>query len=312
MQTHSTQQPGQGQMTRKSLLIIQHGHGPHREINDSERINYSDIFRSTCLLEQFRGHHVTWITNMAAEDLFLENHLIDQLILADHPIQLPSETIHHYDVVINLESEPIWSRWARKLPAAHRYGFLRPDTFANPDSSSFQNTLYNLIGRPWTGQKYVLGYKPRGELIHDMGINQFVAPGLIHDPWEQKSWQSLYQRCRSEHDISWPRAIDGIREYIEWIASCRVIVTGQNLGLHLALALDKKVVLLRNRNDSDLVYLYGQGIKLASYCGPQNDPSFTETIPVNVVVEAVTNQIHNLSDVEQSELSDSVKSKLRV
>jgi len=301
---------------KTSVLIIQHGHGQNRSKNDSERIKYCDIFRSTCLLEQFRGYHVTWITDRAAEDLFLDNHLIDQLILDDHPIHLPPESIRYYDVVINLESEALWCELASKIPAAHRYGFLKTDRNKSVEgqrhgpaglgheSLPFQDALYNLIGQQWAGQHYVLGYQPRSELLYDVGINQFVAPGLTADPWNQRSWQSLYRQLRGDYDVSWPKAIDGIREYIEWLASCRVIVTGQNLGLYLALALKKRVVVLQDQKDSAPLYLYGHGIKLTSFYGSQghrpaglpttDQLTPVETIPVDGVMAGIATQINNV------------------
>ena len=38
--------------------------------------------------------------------------------------------------------------------------------------------------------------------------------------------------------------MDNIEAYIDWINSCRLIVTNDSLGLHIALALGKKVVAL--------------------------------------------------------------------
>lgn len=312
-------------MKKSSVLIIQHGHGQNRTQNNSEWIHYCDIFRSTCLLEQFRGHHVSWITDMAAEDLFLDNHLIDELILADHPIQLPPEAVRHYDVVINLERETLWCEFASKIPAAHRYGFLKTERSKSvsgeklcqeePESESlpFQEILYNLIGQQWGGQHYVLGYRPRCELLYDVGINQFVAPGLTDDSWNQKSWQSLYRKLRTGHDVSWPKAIDGLREYIEWLASCQVIVTGENLGLYLALALKKKVVVLLDRKDSDQIYLYGHGIKLTSFCDTENNqPEAAETITVDMVMEAIATQMNNYLPAVGSVLPARTKSAVRI
>ena len=91
-------------MSRPSVLIIKHGFSETCDHKVSPIVSYGDVFRCTCLLEDLRGHHVTWITAQAAKDLLAENHLIDDLILADSPEQLPAERIRpRYDSIINLE-----------------------------------------------------------------------------------------------------------------------------------------------------------------------------------------------------------------
>lgn len=297
---------------KSTVLIIQHGHGPHRIIGDAEWIHYSDIFRSTCLLEEFRGCHVSWITDMAAEELFLDNHLIDELILADHPVQLSPESVHPYDVVINLEQEEQWRQFAAQIPASHRYGYLNGtigNATADGRPSTFQERVFALIGRQWSGQHYVLGYRPHVETYYEVGLNQFVAPGMGDEAWSKKSWQALYRGLRETHDVSWPKALDSIQDYIDWMASCRVVVTGKNLGLHLALALNKKVVVLMERYDRDRVYLYGNGMKLTAL--PDGAGSL-QAIMVSSVLEVVQQQLEVETKTRELTFESPFKSSARI
>ena len=93
-------------MSRQSILILKHGFSETCDHNVSSIVSYGDVFRCTCLLEDFKGSHVTWITAHGAVDLLAGNHLIDDLILADTPEEIPvDKRKKQYDIVINLEKQ---------------------------------------------------------------------------------------------------------------------------------------------------------------------------------------------------------------
>ena len=50
-----------------------------------------------------------------------------------------------------------------------------------------------------------------------------------------------------------------MEEYFDWINSCRVIVTNDSFGLHLAIALKKKIVAVYGSTSANETYLYGLG-----------------------------------------------------
>ena len=49
---------------------------------------------------------------------------------------------------------------------------------------------------------------------------------------------------------------------MDWLNACRLIVTNDSLGMHLAIALKKKVVALFGPTSCREVYLYGRGVIL--------------------------------------------------
>ena len=289
---------------KQSVLIINHGFSDGMGPVAGSGVHYSDVFRSTCLLEDCRGKHVTWITSRCAEDLFIENHLVDDLILADHPGEIPFEPTQRFDELINLENRRDWVEFSHDVRVNHRYGYLG-QTGVNGNGRlrgtgaggcTYQERLYRFLGRQWQGQRWVLGYVPQISQMYEVGLNRVVAPEESLENWPRRRWQQLHNHLRGEYVVSRPLALDSIREYIDWLASCRVVVTGDSLGLYLAVALGKKVVALVGTQGAQEVYLYGQGIKVSpvmegdcSDCVRHGGLSHCcmEEITVEMVAEAV-------------------------
>ena len=114
-------------MRRKSVMIIKHGFSETCDHNISPVVSFGEVFRCTCLLEDMKGCHVTWISSPTAKDLLTENHLIDELILADSPEDVPDGQIKgHYGTVINLEKQRDWCEFAAGVTADFRYGLRSP------------------------------------------------------------------------------------------------------------------------------------------------------------------------------------------
>jgi len=302
-------------MPQQAVLIIKHGFSETCEYDVTRTVSFGDVFRCTCLLEDFRDCHVTWITAPAARDLLAENHLIDQLILADTPDQLPPQIGQQkYDSIINLEKQPDWCAFAADLPGRNRYGFKdwtsRGEDCFYPESASalssalqrqyyrpLQETLFKTIARSWTGQRYVLGYRPEVPQIFDIGLNHHVGPKWPHKIWPRQYWCDLYDALSTSYTVSWQQSLNSIRHYIDWLASCRLIITCDSLGLHLAVALNRKIVALFGPTPPQQIHLYGCGIKLTPPCDRSCIPCFSpecthantclEYLTVDMVVEAV-------------------------
>jgi heptosyltransferase-2 len=302
-------------MIRKSVLIIKHGLTDSCGQMARQGIRYSDILRSTCLLEDYKGHEVTWITSEAAHDLFLDNHLIDRLMVVEKACHLVPKSIGDFHIVINLENSDDWRHFAAEVSAQHRYGFIGPPTSPGVinDEQAFQESLYRHLGREWTGQRYCLGYQSRSDVMYDIGFNSLADPELPVANWPEKNWHQLYHRLKEDYRISQPKSMDDLQDYMEWIASCRLVVSPDTLGLHLAIAMKKNVVALVNAATPQQLYLYGRGPKLhpvSSFGCPACDlananlpHSCMEEITVATVQSAVEGELSRGGDSRQLESS---------
>ncbi len=306
---------------RQRVLIIKHGFSETCDHNISPVVSYGDVFRCTCLLEAYRGYHVTWISARAAHDLLTQNHLINSLILADNPEELPEGQIAgHYDILINLEKQKDWCEFAESISATHRFGFKNwaasgndcyyPESVAGlseclnrGDYRPMQESLFKTVGLEWSGERYVLGYQPKLVDIYDIGLNCHVGPKWPTKLWPQSHWQELYRRLSERYAVCWQQSLNSVRHYIDWLASCRLIVTCDSLGLHMSLALRKKIVALFGSTPPEMVYMYGCGVKLTPGCDRACVPCFQaqcefnetcmEFLTVDTVVEAVEELMHS-------------------
>jgi lipopolysaccharide heptosyltransferase II len=284
-------------MVRRSVLIIKHGFSEGCNHSVSPVISYGDVFRCTCLLEDFRDSQVTWITSSAAKDLLAENYLIDRLLLADSPDELPTGIAdEYYDIIINLDKRKDWCEFSITLSGNERYGFKeRQDQYL-----PLQETLFRTIDREWYGQRYILGYQPKITPIYDVGLNHHVGkwPNKL---WPKHHWNALYEQLGHKYAVSWQQSLNNVRHYIDWLSSCRLIITCDSLGLHLGLGLQKKIVALFGPTPPEQVHMYGCGMKLTPMCDEDcipcvqpnctNERSCMEHITVEMVVEAVESLI---------------------
>ena len=268
------------QLKRKSVLIIKHGYSETCDHNISSTISYGDVFRCTCLLDFYRGEHVTWISAPAAEELLTGNPLIDELILAESPVEIPSnKLLDSYDIIINLEKQRDWCQFAKETTSKKKFGFHNwaatgeaayyPESAAalsegiKRDSfTTLQDTLFKSIGEEWSGERYSLGYQPKVKEIYDIGFNNHVGSKWPDKAWPKEYWKELHNTLSPKYNICWQQSLDNVKSYINWLASCKLIITSDSLGLHLAIALKKKIVALFGPTPSEQIYLYGLGVNL--------------------------------------------------
>ena len=304
-------------MPRKSVMIIKHGYSETCDHHVSPIVSFGDVFRCTCLLEDCKGYHVTWITAPDAFDLLTKNHLIDRLILAETPEALPENVGDiPYDIVINLEKQRDWCEFATRLNAQQKYGFKDWSGTGNdcfyPESAAalskglerdgfhaLQQTLFETIGRQWHGQRYVLGYQPRVQEIYDIGLNYHVGPKWPAKAWPLEHWKQL-DGYLGGYAVSWQQSLNSVRHYIDWLAACRMIITTDSLGLHLALGLRKKVIALFGPTSAEQVYMYNCGTKITPLCDRPCMPCFQkkcaydECCMSHISVEQVLQTVHEL------------------
>jgi heptosyltransferase-2 len=87
--------------------------------------------------------------------------------------------------------------------------------------------------------------------------------------WDDSNWQALAKLC-DEHNISYSfqEGFDDLNEYMNWIASNEILVSCDSLGLHLALAMQKRALGLFGPTRESDVHFYnrGEGISVVSDC----------------------------------------------
>lgn len=286
---------------RKKILIIKTGYSEFLEgEKDSRVVSYGDILRTTSLLHLYKNDHVTWVTDREAFPLLEKNPYIDKLLGYDF-ITVEQLKEERFDKLINLEKVPGICALTKKIDAWDKYGFrFDPETgsakayneadevlavSADPkikkaNNKLFDELLFEMVGQKWNGEKYMLGYSPKSKEICDVGLNVRVGRKWPTKAWPKEYWDNLEKRLQesgfevTRQDTQTENVLTNLNKYMDWINSSRMIVSCDSLGVHLALALNKKTLGLFGPTPSKEVHFYGLGKAILPKPIPECLPCF--------------------------------------
>ena len=267
-------------------LIIKTGYSEVLiEGDHSQNVSLGDVLRTTAILHLFKNDEVTWVTDEKAFPLLENNPFIKRLLPYNltTALQLQSE---EFDTLINLEKTPGICALADKISAWRRYGFRfnkRTGTAEAYEKSfevlsissdfdlrknitkSFQELLFEMIGFKWNNEPYIFGYKPKSQEVYDIGLNTNVGKKWPTKIWPKEYWDELESKLIqaglkvTRQDKQDSKILTDLNAYADWINSCKLIVSPDTLGLHLSIALNKKIVGLFGPTSNKEVYLYWLG-----------------------------------------------------
>lgn len=261
------------------VLIIKLGYSETIDPEISRTTSLGDVLRTTVILYPFANDHVTWLVDEAAYSLLEGNPLIKRILVYDlnSVLQLQREK---FDTVINLEKVPGVCALADSISAWRRHGFRFDEVKGEAEAydrceyvfslckdaalkkahkGSWQESLLEVVGGKWERQEYILGYKPKTTETYDVGLNWAVGSKWPNKAWPKENWETLKKMMEGQYTYSMQQGLDSLHKYMDWINSCRLLVTNDSLGLHIALALRKKVVVLYGPTNPNETYFYGRG-----------------------------------------------------
>lgn len=268
------------------VLILKTGYSETLDPEIGKSVSLGDVLRSTVIIHPFRHDKITWVTDKLAAPLLQGIEALDRVLFWDFntALQLMCEK---FDVVVNLEKTPSVAALASRVKAWQFFGFRFDDGLgeAQPYRESIQafdtyiaseikktaqrpweEVLFEMLGMTWAGEKYLLGIKPTTEPIKGrVGLNHKAGgkfPGKIW-PYFESLYMAMAPHC------SWQEG-DNLQDYVNWLNSCEVVVTNDSLGLHLAIALEKKFVALFGPTSAHEVHGYGLGTKIVAPDGDLN------------------------------------------
>lgn len=270
-------------MTLK-ILIIKMGYSETLDQEIGKIVSFGDVLRTTPILwalkKKFPDSHITWLVSESAYPLIYENKFIDRILGWDEfvPLQLMREK---FDILINLEKIPGVCALADMIDAWTKYGF-RFDSFSGNyhayekglsfvdyienknnvlrKNELWQKVLIEMLGVEWKEQEYILGYIPPVKEVFDVGLNFLVGSKWPTKAMSIEAWKKLEQGLLSRgYTVSWQQGMEDLYEYMNWMGSNRIIITQDSLGLHLSLALHKKVIGLFGPTDPNETYMYSYG-----------------------------------------------------
>ncbi|HAZ08917.1 MAG TPA: hypothetical protein DCZ01_10440 [Elusimicrobia bacterium] len=227
-----------------------------------------DVLRTTPLLRRLDGR-VTWVTRREAFPLLAGNPRIERLVEIEDVGAAGSRA---YDLVINFDEDETACRLASAVRARRRVGARLRDgakTYCAASAAwfdmslisrfgreaadrlkargrrSYQNDLFRACGLRFRGEEYMLPLRPSRVDARLVAFERRVGR-----TWPAKAWtgfRELAAGLRAEGFVaSTLRRRRRLKDYLEDINRCGLLVTGDTLAMHVALALRKKVVALFN------------------------------------------------------------------
>ncbi len=271
----------EGGMRRKKrkILIIKVGYSETLDAEVGNITSYGDVLRTTVILNLYKEDHVTWLVDEKALPILRGNPYIDRILIYNltSVLQLQAE---QFDTVINLEKVPGLCALADSISAWRRHGFRFDkrtgeaeaydgtegvlDVCRNIESkrhrtACWQEGLFEMVGAQWQGEEYVFSRKFPEKKKYDIGFNYLVGNKWPLKGWPIENWRRLEQLIGTKRSISWQEGQNDMEEYFEWINSCRVLVTNDSFGMHIAMALKKKFVSIFGPTQIKENHFYGLG-----------------------------------------------------
>jgi len=267
---------------RKKILIIKLGYSETLDREIEKIPSLGDVLRTTVVLNKIKKDFVTWLVDEKAYPLLRDNKHIAKVLIYNTGEFLKIQR-QQYDIVINFEKDPEICLFSDSIKSKRHYGFrfdkdegkikyydgsegafeiCNDIEVKRCNEKYWQQIIMEMVHGEWKQQNYVLGYKPKSKIKYDIGLNWAVGVKWPNKAWPKEYWERLSNLIKGRYTYSWQEGLDGIYDYIEWINSCRLLVTSDSLCQHIALALKKKVIILYGPTHSNETYLYGRGKEL--------------------------------------------------
>ena len=261
------------------VLLIKTGETETFAAGVSRLPSLGDVLRATVLLHAFAGDEVTWVTSRYAAPLLAGNPRIARTLVDD---EFADAVLPRFDVLVNLEKAERWTGWATRsgIPAAFGFPWFEPSLLAK--GTGWQQGLYSLIGKTWSGEEYVVGDVAPSH-HSQIGLNWQVGGRWPTKAWPLERWRQLAEALSARCTVSWQEGFDDLNQYMRWIAGCASLITTDSLGMHLAIAMKKPVLALFGPTPHWEVDFYGRGRWLAPApvdfaCAPCRSPTCSSPI----------------------------------
>jgi heptosyltransferase II len=248
-----------------------------------------DVVRTSVLLNALFGK-VTWLTEAKYKDLFPESHPWVENIL---PVAEWTELKFKdpFDLVISLEEDLRCATIASKVPSRKLTGVYAEGNTLNYTADSacwfdlgllskqgleianslkakntlaYQQLLFTMIGMKFNGEKYVVYKNPT--------LNP--TPGVIGlerragKRWNNKIWSGYdhlaAKLSASGYKIKFLGELPSIKAYLDDIARCTYVISGDTLAMHIALAYQRPCIAIFNCTSPAEIFDYGLLRKIIS------------------------------------------------
>ena len=248
-----------------------------------------DVVRTTCLLNILSGN-IYWIVDPKNQLLFPDNYP-GLHILTPGDFDNSALAKNQFHRVISLEEETSCARMATSaiskeligvrlnhagltytdessgwydMSLISRKGKAVADALKKSNIFPFQHWLFNMVGIEFSNEPYVIYRNPAIRKITGLvGIESRVG-----HTWPNKGWHGyelLQQRLSAlGYKVRFFEQRENVRDYLDDIATCSCVISGDSLAMHVALAYKIPCIGIFNCTPPNEIHDYGLLTKVVS------------------------------------------------
>jgi heptosyltransferase-2 len=275
-----------------------------------------DVVRTSVLLHLYKDDDITWITAhhnipilpfrqpnlkrvIALEDIDksgilngrfdLVISLDDDLKCAELATRIKSKELFgaytNGDAVLYTSSSDEWFN----MGLSSRFGKEKADQIKWENQYSYQEILFRMLGHSFNGEEYII---PE-DIISKAGDKVIGIESRAGARWPTKMWNQYRQLAdvleNDGYECIFFKERENIKDYLQDIGNVSLFISGDTLGMHIALALKIPVVAIFTCTSAVEIYGYNRMKKIVS---PFLDKAFYKTDYIAEAVESIS-----LSDV---------------
>jgi heptosyltransferase-2 len=250
-----------------------------------------DVVRTTVLLHLFANDEIIWITakhNIAILP-FKQANL--KKIIAIDDVEKSGLLKDEFDFVISLDDDFKCATLASSLNTkvlfgayikngrvvytsdsnewfdmglSSRFGKTKADELKWENKDSFQEILFRMLGAKFNGERYLI---PE-DIISKGKPNVIGIEDRAGARWPTKMWNKfpeLAEHLRKDgYEVVFFKEREHIKDYLQDIGNTSLIISGDTLGMHIALALKIPIVTLFTCTSAVEIYGYNNMEKIVS------------------------------------------------
>ena len=250
-----------------------------------------DVVRTTPILRVLSGR-IFWITSKEAKEILPK--LKNLEILTEDSIDFDYLSRINFDLILNLEEDETLAKNLSLLKTEKiigvyydfeeqklkytqesekwydmslisKYGKEKADFLKWKNRKSYQEILFEMVGKKFNGEEYFLDYKLKNKKIQTGEIIVAIEK-RAGNMWPMKKWpyyEELKKRIEKEgFKVFYLSQRESLKEYLEDIDKATVLICGDTLAMHLGLYLKKKVIALFICTSPWEIYSYNRLIKI--------------------------------------------------
>lgn len=279
-----------------------------------------DVVRTSVLLHLYPNDEITWITarhNIAVLPFQQPN--LKRVVAIDN-IHASDILQEHFDLLISLDDDVACATLASSMNVSllfgaymrdgkvsytvpsrewfdmglsSRWGKKRADELKWENQSSYQEILFRMLGHTFNAEEYMI---PE-DVIANPQKKVIGIEARAGERWPTKKWDKytqLAERLIQEgNECIFFEDRKDVKDYMRDIGQISLMVSGDTLGMHIALALKIPVVAIFTCTSAVEIYGYGRMAKIVSPClnkafyKTEYIPEAVESISVDDVYNAV-------------------------